>query len=326
MTPLNPTNRTSITKLLLRAVIFLLVLASFALWRFPYGVRAIRLVGTGLWHQVTAPVFSLGTLPFTPLFLSKALLFLGALVAIANWVRSVVYAWMSGTTAFDPQQSYLVARSASILIYVLGLIIGLQASGVSLNSLAMVGGTLGIGIGFGLQPIVANWVAGLELLIEQPFRIGDRIDVGGTSGVVGRVRFRSTWVRTYDNEIIIVPNLEFTTQRVTNWTANDNKVRLAINVVVLHDRNPHEVANVILDVARRHPDVLLDPAPEPLLSDMAPNALTFCLRFWTVVRADDNQRIKSDLRVSILQSLRQPNVETASSNRALSEPPMLSDR
>jgi small-conductance mechanosensitive channel len=166
---------------------------------------------------------------------------------------------------------------------------------------------------------VANWVAGLVLLIEQPFRIGDRIDIGETSGVVGLVRFRSTWVRTYDNEVIIVPNLEFTTHRVTNWTVNDDKVRLAINIVVLHDRDPQEVTNLIFDVARHHPDVLPDPVPEALLSDVTLNALTFCVRFWTVVRADDNQRIKSDLRVLILQGLRQCGIETTSSDEALSD-------
>lgn len=308
----------SIAKVMFRAGVALLVLASLALWRFPDFFKPIHLLSTGIWRQVTTPVFTLGTLPFTPLFLVKAILFLAVLAAIATWVRSLVYAMVSRTTALDSQHSYLVARFASLLIYVLGLMVGLQAAGVSLNSVAMVGGTLGIGIGFGLQPIVANWVAGLVLLIEQPFRIGDRIDVGETSGVVGRVRFRSTWVRTYDNEVIIVPNLEFTTHRVTNWTVNDDKVRLAINVVVVHDRDPQEVANLIFDVARHHPDVLPDPPPEPLLFDVTLDALTFCLRFWTLVRADDNQRIKSDLRLLVLQSLRKRGIETASPDEALS--------
>jgi small-conductance mechanosensitive channel len=314
MTGLSPSPHTSIGKGLLRAGFVLFVLASFALWRLPDGTRPIHQVTMGLWHRITAPVFTMGTLAFTPLFVLKAVLFLAVLAAIANWVRRLLYVRASRTTAFDPQHSYVFARFASLLIYVFGLMVGLQAAGVSLNSLAVVGGTLGIGIGFGLQSIVANWVAGLVLLIEQPFRIGDRIDVGETSGVIGRVRFRSTWVRTYDNEIIIVPNSEFTTHRVTNWTVNDDKVRLAINLVVPHDRDPQEVANLIFDVARHHPDVLPDPAPEPLLSDVTLNALTFSLRFWAIVRADDNQRIKSELRVLILQSLRQHGIEAASSS------------
>lgn len=319
MTELTPPRHIWISKVSLRASVALIVLVIAALWRLPDGTRPIYLVSTRIWRQMSAPLFTLGTLPFTPFFLLKALLFLMALTAIASWVRRVLYVRVSRTAAFDPQHSYLVARFASLLIYVFGLIIGAQAAGVSLNSLALMGGTLGIGIGFGLQPIVANWVAGLVLLIDQPFRIGDRIDIGETSGVVGLVRFRSTWVRTYDNEVIIVPNLEFTTHRVTNWTVNDDKVRLAITVVVLHDRDPQEVANLILDVARRHPDVLPDPSPEPLLSDVTLNALTFCLRFWAIVRADDNQRIKSDLRVLILQSLRRNGIETSSSEEMLTD-------
>jgi small-conductance mechanosensitive channel len=306
--------QTAIPKMVLRASLALVVLAGVALWRFPDVVRSVHSLGIELCHRITVPVLKLGTLALTPLSLLKALLFFITLAGIANGVRRLLYVRISSTTAFDPQHSYVVARFASLLIYVFGLMLGLQAAGVSLNSLAMLGGTLGIGVGFGLQSIVANWVAGLVLLIEQPFRIGDRIDVGETSGVVGRVGFRSTWVRTYDNEVMVVPNSEFTTHRLTNWTVNDDKVRLAINIVVLHDRDPQEVANVILDVAHKHPDVLPEPLPEPLLSDVTLDSLTFCLRFWTVVRADDNQRIKSELRVLILQSLRRKGIETASTD------------
>ncbi|HME35655.1 MAG TPA: mechanosensitive ion channel domain-containing protein [Candidatus Sulfotelmatobacter sp.] len=243
------------------------------------------------------------------LVLIKSLLFFILVALTANTVRRILYRRISRKNAFDPQHSYVLARFASILIYVIGLVIGLQIAGVNLNALAILGGALGVGIGFGLQSIVANWVAGLVLLIEEPFRIGDRIDVGETSGVVGRVGVRSTWVRTYDNEVIIVPNLDFTTHRVTNWTRNDDKVRLTISIVLGRDLNPQAVEDLILAVARTHPDVLVDPPPETLLTDVAQSALTFSLRFWTIIRADDNQRIKSDLRLLILKSLRQQSVE-----------------
>ena len=136
------------------------------------------------------------------------------------------------------------------------------------------------------------------LLIEQPFRIGDRIDVGDTGGVVGRVGVRSTWARTYDNEVIIVPNSDFTTHRVINWTVNDDQVRLTINVVVAHDSDLHCVADLLLEVARQNPDVLTDPPPKALLADLTQSSLNFVLRFWTEIRGDDNFRLKSDLRFS----------------------------
>jgi len=222
---------------------------------------------------------------------------------LSNGVRKLLYRRVSRTSAFDPQHSYVLARFVSLMIYVIGLLIGLQAAGVSLNSLAMLGGTLGIGVGFGLQSIVANWVAGLVLLIEQPFRIGDRIDVGGTAGVVGRVGARSTWVRTYDNEVIIVPNSDFTTHQVTNWTVNDDRVRLAIGVVVAHDSEAEEVAALLLEVAREHAGVLKDPPPEALLNDLGQNSLTFSLRFWTIIQEHDNHQLKSELRMQILKKL-----------------------
>ncbi len=156
-------------------------------------------------------------------------------------------------------------------------------------------------------------VAGLVLLIEQPLRIGDRIDIGDTGGVVGRVGVRSTWVRTYDNEVIIVPNSDFTTPRIINWTVNDDRVRLAINVAVAHDSDPHRVADLLLEVARKHPAVLADPPPEALLADLTQSSLNFVLRFWTVIRADDNFRLKSDLRFLALSSLQEHGIATGAS-------------
>ena len=305
----------STVKVTFRAVLLIAVLTALAWW-VPYGPSLIHLLGTGLQRRLTIPVFSIGTQGVTPISLIKALLFLGLLAVLSNGVRKLLYRRVSRTSAFDPQHSYVLARFVSLLIYVIGLMIGLQAAGVSLNSLAILGGTLGIGVGFGLQSIVANWVAGLVLLIEQPFRIGDRIDVGGTAGVVGRVGARSTWVRTYDNEVIIVPNSDFTTHQVTNWTVNDDRVRLAIGVVVAHDSDAEKVAALLLDVAREHPGVLADPPPEALLNDLGQNSLTFSLRFWTIIQAHDNHRLKSDLRVLILKKLHQHGIaigETSSS-------------
>lgn len=301
-------------RMLLRASLLMVLLVALVCWRFLYGTRLLHLLGADLLRRLTIPVFTIGTLAVTPLSLVKTLLFLGLLVVMSNEVRKLLYQRVSKASTFDQQHSYLLARFVSITIYVVGLMIGLQAAGVNLNSLAILGGTLGIGVGFGLQSIVANWVAGLVLLIEQPFRIGDRIDIGETGGVVGKVGVRSTWVRTYDNEVIIVPNSDFTTHRVINWTVNDDRVRLAINVVVAHDSDPQRVADLLLEAARKHPEVLADPAPEALLAELTPGSLNFSLRFWTVIRGDDNYRLKSDLRFMVLSSLLEHGITTGASS------------
>jgi small-conductance mechanosensitive channel len=311
-------------KVLLAAVLLMALLTGFVWWWVPSGPNLIHLVGATLGRRLTIPVFSIGMEGVTPISLLKALLFLGLLAALSNWVRKLLYQRVSKTTAFDPQHSYILARCVSLVIYVVGLMIGLQAAGVNLNSFAILGGTLGIGVGFGLQSIVANWVAGLVLLIEQPFRIGDRIDIGGTAGVVGRVGVRSTWVRTYDNEVIIVPNSEFTTHQVTNWTVNDDRVRLAIGVVVAHQSDVEKVAALMLEVAGEHPGVLTDPLPEALLNDIGQNSLNFSLRFWTIIQAHDNHRLKSDLRLLILKKLGQHGISiggaSSSAGKAASAP------
>lgn len=301
-------------KVLLPAVLLVALLTGFVWWWVPSGPNLIHRAGASLGRRLTIPVFSIGKEGVTPISLLKALLFLALLSALSNWVRKLLYQRVSKTTAFDPQHSYILARFVSLLIYVVGLMVGLQAAGVNLNSVAILGGTLGIGVGFGLQSIVANWVAGLVLLVEQPFRIGDRIDVGGTAGVVGRVGVRSTWVRTYDNEVIIVPNSDFTSHQVTNWTVNDDRVRLAIEVVVAHQSDAEKVAALILEVAGEHPGVLADPLPEALLNDIGENSLHFSLRFWTIIEAHDNHGLKSDLRYMILKKLRQHGISTGASS------------
>jgi small-conductance mechanosensitive channel len=279
-----------------------LVLAVWALaWWLPHGTGILDLVGDDARRVLTVTLFKIGTVSVTPVFLVKGLIYLAFLSLVSGSVRRVLYKRVEQNTALGAQHSYVLARFASILVYTLGLMIGLESAGLNLNSLAILGGTLGIGVGFGLQTLVSNWVAGLVLLIEQPFRIGDRIDVGNTSGVVVRVGGRSTWVRTYDNEVIIVPNSEFTSHRVTNWTVNDPKVRLKIEVGVDCDSDLEKVREALIAAARAHPDVLPDPPPEAILVELGDSSLNFWLRFWTIIRADDNCKLLSDLYCGVVE-------------------------
>jgi small-conductance mechanosensitive channel len=203
----------------------------------------------------------------------------------------------------------MLARFGSMAFFVIGLTIGLESAGLNLNTLTILGGTLGLGVGFGLQSIVANWVAGLTLLIEQPVRIGDRVDVKETTGVIVKIGGRSTWIRTYDNEVIIVPNSHMTNNLVTNWTANDSKVRLAIPVGVGYNSDPNQVRELLLEIAHKHPEVLSEPAPEVVFTDLGASSLNFLLRFWTVIRNCDNYGLKSDLYFAIFEVFRKHGIE-----------------
>lgn len=270
-------------------------------WSLPRGNGLLELVSDNARKVLTFSLFRIGALAVTPLFLMKFLIYLALLSVVSSTVRKALYRRATRDTALGAQHSYVLARFASIVVYTFGLMIGLESAGLNLNSLAIMGGTLGIGVGFGLQPVVANWVAGLVLLVEAPFRIGDRIDVGDTSGVVVRVGGRSTWVRTYNNEVIIVPNSEFTTKRVTNWTVNDLKVRLYIEVDVDCASNLQQVKDSLVAIAKRHPDVLQDPPPEAVLVKLGDSAWNFYLRFWTLIRDHDNYALLSDLYCAVIE-------------------------
>jgi small-conductance mechanosensitive channel len=290
-------------------VVALLVLGLWGMaWWLPHQSGVLSLLSDDARKVLMFTLFKIGAVAVTPVFLVKGLVYLALLSVISTSVRKVLYRRVEKNTALGAQHSYVLARFASILVYTLGLTIGLETAGLNLNSLAILGGTLGIGVGFGLQSIVANWVAGLVLLIEQPFRIGDRIDVGNTSGVVVRVGGRGTWVRTYDNEVIIVPNSEFTTHRVTNWTANDPKVRLRIELDVDCASDLNKVKRVLEDVARKLPGVLPDPAPEAVLFQLGDSTFNFYLRFWTIITNDDNYRIKSDLYCAVIDAFAKENI------------------
>jgi small-conductance mechanosensitive channel len=255
------------------------------------------------------PLFTIGTIAVSPSFIFKSLIFLAALTLASRWVENVLRRRVLAYTALDAQQRYTLARITSLAVFVLGLIVGVDTAGVDLRSLALLGSALGLGVGLGLQPIVTNFVAGWILLMERPVRLGDRIDVGGTNGEVVRIGGRSTWVCTNDNEIIIVPNSEFITNRVINWTANDPKVRFALKVGVSYASDPQKVKTILLDIAVAHPDVLHEPRPEVIFDDLGDNSLNFLLRIWTAKELGNPQALKSDLYFSIFESFRKHGIE-----------------
>ena len=212
-------------------------------------------------------------------------------------------------TSLDLGQQDAFARMSGYLAFLLGLVIGLQTMGVNLSSLLVLGGAVGIGVGFGLQTIASNFVAGLILLVERPIKLGDRVEVGGTNGDVVRMAARSTWIRTNENVVIIVPNSEFISNRITNWTANDRKVRFAIPVGVSYDSRPEQVRDILLKVALAHPDVLAHPAPDVRFVAFGDSSLNFELRVWTTRQVQTPHVLTSDLLFAIFQAFRELGIE-----------------
>lgn len=254
------------------------------------------------------PLFTMGKTAITTLFLIKCIVFLIFLTVLSRWSRRVLDKEVLSHTSMDIGQRYASSRAFGYGVFLLGLVIGLETSGLNLRSLLVVGGALGVGIGFGLQNIVANFVAGLVILFERPVKVGDLIDVGKTYGEVIRIGARGTWVRTFDNEVVIVPNSEFINNRVTNWTANDRTIRQSVLVGVSYDSDLEQVRKLLEDIARQHSDVLVTPEPLVLVTDFGDNAVNLALRVSTS-RAERAALVRSDLLGEIYRIFREQKIE-----------------
>jgi small-conductance mechanosensitive channel len=195
-----------------------------------------------------------------------------------------------------------------VLIF-LGIIIIFSTVGVDLSAFTVLLGTLGVGIGFGLQNITANFVSGISLLIERPVKVGDRIEVGETSGDVVKIGLRATIILTNDNIAIIVPNSDFITKEVINWSYNEKDVRLRIPVGVSYASDVRLVEKLLLEVAASNADVLKAPAPAVRFTGLGDSALKFELRIWTTSLSHRPGKITSDLYFGIFETLKNNDIE-----------------
>ncbi|MEQ1714947.1 MAG: DUF3772 domain-containing protein [Hyphomicrobium sp.] len=211
-----------------------------------------------------------------------------------------------------PRMDAGIAHSIDTAVGYLGTalaaIVAISYAGFDITSLAIVAGALSVGIGFGLQSIVNNFVSGLILLIERPIKVGDWVVVGNEQGNVKRISVRSTEIETFDRASLIVPNSELITGRVLNWTHRNAMGRVVLKFNAGADADPRRVLAILSECARRHPDVLRDPAPLAVFEGYTQSATEFSLR---VLLGDINKglSVQSDLRIAAFEALRAHNID-----------------
>ena len=202
-----------------------------------------------------------------------------------------------------PGLPYALLSLVKYAIVSVGFVLALLALGINLNRVTVLGGALGVGVGFGLQNIVSNFVSGLILLFERPVRVGDAVQIGDVQGEVRRIGIRATTVRAWEGAEVIVPNSQLVAERVTNWTPADYRRRLDIPVNVAYGSAPDKVIQVLTEVAQSHPDVVASPVPVTLFLGFGDSALQFQLRAWTS-RLDRHLMVRSELGVAVYAALR----------------------
>ncbi len=177
----------------------------------------------------------------------------------------------------DPGVRFAALTLSRYFVLGLGLLAGLSAIHLGLDKIGVVLAALGVGLGFGLQEVVSNFVCGVILLLERPIRVGDIVTVSGMNGKVDRIHIRATTIVNGDNQSIIVPNRAFITGDLVNWTLRDKVVRLTIKMTVAYGNDPDRVAELLLAVARDDADVLRNPVPSALVEEMTADGLAFVL-------------------------------------------------
>ena len=219
-----------------------------------------------------------------------------------------------------------IGMIARFILVFIGSIVIIQGAGIDLSSLSLLAGALGVGIGFGLQNITDNFISGIIILFEKPIKVGDRIVVGDTEGNVINISVRATTILTNENISIIVPNSEFISSRVINWSHNDRNIRFDIPVGIGYNEDPIEVREILLHVADANPHVLKNPKPHIFFDEFGDSSLNFTLAIWTSTCTDKPRKLKTELYFSIFEKFKEKGIEIPFPQRDIhikSEAPLL---
>ncbi|NJL09002.1 MAG: mechanosensitive ion channel family protein [Methylacidiphilales bacterium] len=237
----------------------------------------------------------------------------GAVVLLVGMliVTRLLQGWLERNLLPRTRIEHSLQHSVKQIIGYLGIIVAVLLAlgqlGIDLQNIALVAGALSVGIGFGLQSIVSNFVSGLILLTERPIRVGDTIAVKGEEGYVRRISVRSTEIETFERSSVIIPNTDLITGVVKNWTHGNPTGRVIVAVNIPYDADPDEVRDLLIAAACEHPQVLKNPTPRVFLVKFGDNALQFDLRC-VVTNVDYSLTVRSDLHFSILYRLRKAGI------------------
>ena len=224
-------------------------------------------------------LFTLGKTEITLFALVKLAISAFVLWLIAGRFSRWTLSRLLARTRIQEGQRMAIAGLVHYAVLVFGAVVILQNAGIELTAFAIVGSALGVGVGFGLQNIISNFISGLIVLLERPIEIGDRIEVAGVEGVVREIGARRTTVVTPDNVAILVPNQSFITSNVTNYSYLRQSVRLRVPVPIAAGQDVRRVETLLLDAARQAP-LLVDPAPEMAIVALAAASVSLELWVW----------------------------------------------
>lgn len=228
-------------------------------------------------------------------------------VLLARVLRVLLEARLDKDAKLPAGVPVAIAKTVGYGVVGVGFLAAILASGMDVTRFTVILGTLSVGIGFGLQNVVNNFVSGLILLYERPIRVGDVIDVGTASGTVSHIGIRSSTIATFQGAEVVLPNSILVSNQLTNWTLSNRVRRVEIDVGVAYGSDPILVQELLLAAARSDAAVLADPSPVALFTGLGDSALNFQLRFWTA-QFDRYLAVSSDVRAAVVAKLEAANI------------------
>jgi len=304
MQVLGPGEATRKLQTLARVIILInAVLVFLVIWKFFDNIQDAR--ETIMGFQLT---IGESTLSVKMVLMVIVILYLASLF---SWViQAFVDSQIMTPRKMDRGIKESLKRLVHYGIFTLGFLFAVSMVGLDLQKFTILAGALGVGIGFGLQNIVNNFVSGLILLFERPVKVGDIINIDQNWGTITKIGLRSTVCETFDNSEIIVPNADLIAQKVTNWTFSTKMVRVTLPVGVAYGSSLEKVLKILIKAAAEHPEVLPHPAPNSIFDGFGNSSIDFQLRFW-VRDVDERLRIRTEVAVILDRLFREENIVIA---------------
>jgi len=294
-------------KLEKRSIQLLKILAVFFLIKFMFQTMEIYRPVMNWLRSFLEHEWEIGTLQISIGGVLSLILILAITFGISSFIKIIIEDEILVHTKLPKGVPAAISVTIRYFIITLGVLMALGAAGIDLGKFGLLAGALGVGIGFGLQNIVNNFISGLILVYERPVNVGDTIEVENLMGTVNRIGIRSSNVRTYDGAEVVVPNGNLISNQLINWTLSDNKRRVELKVGTAYGTDPNVVLELLKKVAMNHEDVLKTPEPRALFEEFGDSSLNFRLLFW--VPFEMGIGAKSDIAIGVYNIFEENNIE-----------------
>jgi small-conductance mechanosensitive channel len=284
---------------------FVVRLVSLSAWL----VAALSIIGqlTPVIEALDSVAIVLGGLRLTPLLLIKLVVLLAVALWLTNIASNFVESRISRSADLTPSIQVLLVKIIRLALMVFAVAVVMSAVGINLSALAIFSGAAGVGIGFGLQKIVANFISGIILLADKSVKPGDLVTIGDSSGRISAMKTRYISVAAGDGREFLIPNEDLITQKVTNWTYTDKNTLVKVNFGTNYDADPRLVCKLAIDIAAASPRAIKGKPPGCLLVEFAEAGMKFSLTFW-IADPDGMDTVKSDVMLALWETFKREGI------------------